>query len=263
MSLLRQVLDFSAAAATAGAAEPQAAAKVAPAVCIISGLTESELASIDATFRDPVRVDNRDERATQRFDAMHPNVRAAVSGFLRAKEMLRGEVRDNASVAVAPVPLRCYRAQAAATMATGVGSGNARVAVFLVGDSCFGVPFFRAANNGFFCGSEVSKRIASALPASSVADRARALDALSTGVTMYKMYVSALAGAEFMRAKAKVAALVVARGAVKLQSKMPVQMVSLDGNSERQVRQAIAAELAKANVTVRPVAGHVTTHEMQ
>ncbi len=86
---------------------------------------------------------------------------------------------------------------------------------FLVGDAAFGVPFFRALNNGLMCGSQL----------------AQALTHLWEGqepenvMSSYSSFVKRLAWAEMIKAKNKRGLLRLARMATFINGHLPIQVM--------------------------------------
>jgi len=72
---------------------------------------------------------------------------------MNAKKILLGEERVPGSEKITALNLSVYCSAEVATIEDGR-------AYFLVGDAAFGVPFFRALNNGLMCGSKLAHSLA-------------------------------------------------------------------------------------------------------
>lgn len=215
-----------------------------PATCVIGGLTEAQFDSVRAsTFRNPFTLTNH-------FEDMAVEVQRSVLAWLAAKRTVTGERLVEGSETVSAVPLAVYRARWFAEvlpMATHEGT-HTNVAVFLVGDAAFGVPFFRAINNGFVCGSRLASSIAHTLhtndervqlPEATLAGR------LAQAAGAYHRFASLLATAEIARAMLRQQQLTDARRFARFASFLP-QLVRLPKHAEVAVQKAAAHQPARA-----------------
>lgn len=89
---------------------------------------------------------------------MHPRLRKAINIWLNAKERFNGEKRIPGSEKLTALKLSAYRSRK--FHGRYMRHNGAPVDVFLVGDAAFGVPFFRALNNGIMCGSHLAHTLA-------------------------------------------------------------------------------------------------------
>ncbi len=254
------------------ASSSTAQASTAPAVLIISGVPTYAMETVKgATFRDPVRIDGRDDNAKAKWLKMHPYLRAAVSGYFRAKELVKDEIRDVASVAISPVPLRVYRAKWFAEVVEIEDKNNnvnnkkkIKIPAFLVGDAATGMPFFRALNNGFYAGSRLATTLASALDApesvriahdssTTTAAAEKIQSNLKSAVNQYHMYMLLLSSTEIMRARAAAAALLIGRELVSLQGQSPLQAISFSAEKEKEILSVMNEQMMLIKETVAPV----------
>ena len=181
-----------------------------PVTMVITGLEQQHFDSMSgASFRNPYSL-------TSNFFSMHPDLRGTAAGYFKAAEVIKSEKRVIDSETIAPVALRLYRTS---SFAEHVGPN--KVPTFLVGDAAFGVPFFRALNNGFVCGCRLATFLAYEL--NTRADAARwEENAFGTlAIREYQRFATALCASEFKSAMNKHSAISLARGITQLTKKVP------------------------------------------
>lgn len=125
-----------------------------------------------------------------------------------------------------------------------------KTACFLVGDSSFGIPYFRACNAGLLAGSRLANLLTAALTPdlieyNNVETRKALASSLNSACNDYHMYSVLLAGSEFVRAKAKGQLLSVLRGTVQLSAANPLQIITLDGDVEARIVRAMMVEATR------------------
>ena len=116
-----------------------------------------------ATARHPLNVSTL-ALSSQENGELPPTVHTTIRTWVatRAAQFPNETISDLRCVAV---DLNCYRAKKFVAIDV-----QDKVPMFLVGDAAFGVPFFRALNNGLICGSECAKTLLAELHPDYVAD---------------------------------------------------------------------------------------------
>jgi 2-polyprenyl-6-methoxyphenol hydroxylase-like FAD-dependent oxidoreductase len=187
-----------------------------------------------------------------------PHLRDAVRIWLNAKSDLVGEVRVVGSESVAVINLSVYRAEAFVTYASRISaSQNDRksletdkinsvsemdttkldktqrfvppsdIAFALVGDAAFGVPYYRALNNGLICGSELASALSEHGSASGNAWKC----AESPPLEGYARSVDRLATQEIAAARLKAKAFAVASSGASAAHSLSGQRLALPAGS--------------------------------
>jgi 2-polyprenyl-6-methoxyphenol hydroxylase-like FAD-dependent oxidoreductase len=178
----------------------------------------------DATFKTPFALPADAAR-------LPPQLMRAICVWLGAKRLLKGERRVRGSERLSCIKLAVYRAAE-------LTRGHGGVALALVGDAAFGVPFFRALNNGLRCGSMLARALAEGPwelgGEAGIAARLRA----------YAAKASALAKREIALAASKSAVLDVAQMHSRMVAKLPLQVIAW---SPRQATLLATREVAFPN----------------
>ena len=125
----------------------------------------------------------------------------SITIWMNAKSLLVGEKRVPGSEKISALNLSVYRSSKVA-----LTKGD--TCYFLVGDSAFGVPFFRALNNGLLCGTKLASTLNLILFEKNVMD-------IRT-IEKYSEVVIALARMEIRKAKNKESMLQLAQIATKV-----------------------------------------------
>jgi len=109
------------------------------------------------TFKNPLDINDDGDRAL-----LGPDLAESVLVWLRAKVDLVGERVVPGSLLIAPIDLCVYCSSILSVPSTYEAKEDVALAPIwnlLVGDAAFGVPFFRALNNGLICGAQLAKTI--------------------------------------------------------------------------------------------------------
>ncbi len=109
------------------------------------------------TFKNPLDINADGDRAL-----LGPDLAESVLVWLRAKVDLVGERVVPGSLLIAPIDLCVYCSSVLSVPSTYEAKEDVALAPIwnlLVGDAAFGVPFFRALNNGLICGAQLAKTI--------------------------------------------------------------------------------------------------------
>ena len=106
----------------------------------------------DATFKNPYYPTTHPEQ-------LGPKVIRSLTIWFNAKSQLCGEKRVPGSEKITALNLSVYCSKYLAAPHLEFSDKVPRH-YFLVGDAAFGVPFFRALNNGLICGSKLAKAVA-------------------------------------------------------------------------------------------------------
>ena len=138
-----------------------------------------------------------------------PKLLETITAWLNMREIYQGEKRVKGSAKVNVIGLDVYKAETVAQYFE-----DKDLAVFLCGDAAFGVPFFRALNDGLLFGSVL---------ASSLFEQKNIKDA----VKAYSKYFHKIANLEIMRAKALVFSHKAAEKYVKFNAAIPWQFFSV------------------------------------
>lgn len=109
-----------------------------------------------ASFKNPYYI------PTHR-DLLGEKLVESITIWLNAKAILVGEQRVPGSEKISALKLSTY-------CSAEVNCKKDGVSYFLVGDAAFGVPFFRALNNGLLCGSHLAHTIVEVVNRGSAAD---------------------------------------------------------------------------------------------
>jgi len=142
---------------------------------------------------------------------LEPKLLETITVWLNMRAKFNHEKRIQDTEKITTVNLDVYRTDIVGKFLT-----TENVAVFLCGDSAFGVPFFRALNNGMLCGSALAGFIK------------KNYTHMNDGIKKYNKYFDLLAKFEIFRAKKVAWAHQVADNAVRLQSKVPWQFITLN-----------------------------------
>ena len=136
----------------------------------------------EASFKSPFRIPTHSKEIGE-------NLLESIKIWLNAKKVLKNESRVPGSEKLSSLNLSVYQAK-------NVGIYDKNKAFFLVGDSAFGVPYFRALNNGLMCGTKLAEYLSVVLDDSSKAN-------VEKCIAGYSYYVKKLASIEISRAKSK------------------------------------------------------------
>jgi len=142
---------------------------------------------------------------------LEPKLLETITVWLNMRAKFNHEKRIQGTEKITTVNLDVYRADIVGKFLTAEN-----VAVFLCGDSAFGVPFFRALNNGMLCGSALAGFIKAYYTK------------MNDGIKKYNKYFDKLAKFEISRAKKIAWAHQVAENAIRLQAKVPWQFITLN-----------------------------------
>ncbi|MCH9631355.1 MAG: hypothetical protein S4CHLAM37_13780 [Chlamydiia bacterium] len=154
-------------------------------ITIRLALTKREFESLrssgKATFKDPLRLD------TEAEEIIPSSLQRTIKKWLDTKKKLYNESPED--IKITATNLDVYRSEEFVTK-------KQDVTYALIGDSAFGVPFFRSLNNGLLCATKAAKEFAPHLHTSEKPD-------LSEASSRYKTYVTSLAKTQIQRAKIK------------------------------------------------------------
>lgn len=190
--------------------------------------------------------------------AWTPHLRNAVRLWLNAKSDLVGEVRVLGSETVAVINLSVYRAEGFVTYASRIAASRSDmktpstsyspsyltdsvtkvdstqkfipptdIAFALVGDAAFGVPYYRALNNGLICGSELAAALSEHGSASGNAWKCNE----SAPLEGYARAVDRLATQEIAAARLKAKAFAVASSGASAAHSLSGQRLALPAGS--------------------------------
>jgi len=190
--------------------------------------------------------------------AWTPHLRDAVRLWLNAKADLVGEVRVLGSETVAVINLSVYRAEGFVTYASRIAASRsdmktastssspsdftnsvtkldstqkfippADIAFALVGDAAFGVPYYRALNNGLICGSELAAALSEHGSTSGNSWKCNE----STPLEGYARAVDRLATQEIAAARLKAKAFAVASSGASAAHSLSGQRLALPAGS--------------------------------
>lgn len=137
---------------------------------------------------------------------MPPAVLRAMRLWLGARAHYAGETRFTTSEQISSVSLAPYRSVCFSRPAT-----CGRAPIFLVGDAAFGVPFFRALNNGLRCGTALARLLGEGEDMSPT----------------YEAYVSLLADTEIESVRSKRSLMDVAAIWCNVSSRVPWEVISI------------------------------------
>ncbi len=180
-------------------------------------------------------------------------LRDAVRLWLNAKADLLGEVRVAGSETVTAVRLSVYRAEAFVAYGSRVGGEAdhtsattlplppqqpADVAFALVGDAAFGVPYYRALNNGLLCGSDLAAALSEHGSASGNAWRCGNGGAGSPPLEGYARAVERLATQEIAAARLKAKAFSIASAGASAVHALPTGSLMHDAERIERWRHA-------------------------
>ena len=141
---------------------------------------------------------------------MPPAVLRAMQLWIGARAHYTGEVRFATSECISSVSLAPYRSVCFSRAGT-----PKRAPVFLVGDAAFGVPFFRALNNGLRCGTALAHVLARLLG-----------EGIDT-TTAYESYVSLLADTEIESVRARRGMMDIAAAWCNVSARVPWEMLAI------------------------------------
>eukprot|EP00698_Gefionella_okellyi_P011463 TRINITY_DN3022_c0_g1_i3.p1 TRINITY_DN3022_c0_g1~~TRINITY_DN3022_c0_g1_i3.p1 ORF type:complete len:816 (-),score=158.12 TRINITY_DN3022_c0_g1_i3:1863-4310(-) len=192
---------------------------VTPVTCRLVVNEEAFNSAKDASFRAPFRL-------YKDLDRLHPDIQKSLRVWLNAKTMAMSEIRVPGSESLTAVRLSVYRASKLGTTITATEPGAAahkdaefQHAVFLVGDSACGVPFFRALNNGLMCGTELAKHVAKMMLSFDSNPHAA-----SEAVRAYNKEALSMCDGEISKARLKKVGLNLGEFGVRISSRVPWQI---------------------------------------
>jgi 2-polyprenyl-6-methoxyphenol hydroxylase-like FAD-dependent oxidoreductase len=181
-------------------------------------INESEYEPLkEARFYSPMTISND-------WNKIPDTLRDTINIWLNVRKQRTGETRIESSEMITAIPLQMYRSRVIADVID-------EKAYFLVGDAAFGVPYFRALNNGFLCGTELAQRISNILSE----------NAIDIEVEKYNKFLKKLSDKEFLNAKLKREGLVLLDGFKKYMSIVPsfLQINKWSSKKAKQFKKSI------------------------
>lgn len=143
------------------------------------------------------------------FDSFPDNIQTAIKVWLNVRQKACGDHPVQFSEKIYAIPLLVYKSNEFAKV-------TGRRSYFTVGDAAFGVPYFRALNNGLICGTMLAKAIYGHTSGEYSREKA---------VKVYSKGVHKLADAEIKKAKSKRKNISYLTWFTQLSSILPFQVI--------------------------------------
>ncbi|PCI95385.1 hypothetical protein COB11_02395 [Candidatus Aerophobetes bacterium] len=149
-----------------------------------------------ATFKDPLNLNSDEDKKL-----IPKKLLSTINKWHSIKKKLYNETAED--VKITATSLDVYKSKEIVTKKN-------NITYALVGDSAFGVPFFRSLNNGLLCATKAAKEFAPKLTLKE--------NDLTEASDKYKSYVTSLAKTQIMRAKIKGSVLSIYFSAIRIVS---------------------------------------------
>jgi hypothetical protein len=138
----------------------------------------------DASFKSPYRIPSHSKEIGE-------DLLESITIWVNAKKVLKDEKRVPGSEKLSSLNLSVYQSKE-----FGYFDSSKNKTFFLVGDSAFGVPYFRSLNNGLLSGTKLAEYLSVVL-----SDHTK--ENVEKNIAGYSTFVRQLAGVEIARAKTK------------------------------------------------------------
>lgn len=184
----------------------------------------------DASFKNPFFIPSHE-------DKIGPKLMESITIWMNAKSTFVEEKRIPGSEKLNSLNLSVYCSSEVAKVFEEERMDNrskTKAFYFLVGDAAFGVPFFRALNNGLLCGSKLAVTIHDLMKCM---DEEGSHDVAWNVVQSYSKHVLSLARNEIMRAKNKREVLKLAQLSTKINGISPFQVIRLPKEKVQRLKE--------------------------